>query len=107
MKKIASIVEAATVSIDVNRTDSNIGELIMGFISKLNIVLGGIVMAGIVYAGFLFLTSGGSPEKVSTAKKALLYALIGAFLVAASAFLVIYLRGQARCLMTPGCNLGG
>lgn len=35
----------------------------------------GVVM--IIVAGILFLTSAGSPEKIGTAKKALMYAIIG------------------------------
>ncbi len=31
----------------------------------------------VIWAGFLFLTSGGNPEKVATAKKALIWAVIG------------------------------
>lgn len=40
--------------------------------------VGSVIAIGVVlYSAFLFLTSGGSAEKISQAKKALLYAVIG------------------------------
>ena len=42
---------------------------------------GAIVVIGWVVAGILYLTSGGSPEKTGTAKKALIACVIGTVLV--------------------------
>ena len=43
-------------------------------VGKLIITLGSIM---IIIAGILYLTSAGSPEKIGTAKKALIYAIAG------------------------------
>jgi len=40
-----------------------------------------VVTLAIIYAGFLFVQAQGNPEKLKTAKKTLLYTVIGAFLL--------------------------
>jgi len=52
-------------------------ELIDAIINFIFWVAMAIVPIIIIIAGFLFLTSGGDPEKVRTAKKIILYACIG------------------------------
>jgi hypothetical protein len=48
----------------------------------------GIAIIMIIYAGFLFMTSGGSEEKVTTARKTLIWSLIGlAILIMGSAWI--------------------
>lgn len=56
---------------------SSISEFLKAIIDV--IVLIGIPVAAvaIIYAGFLFVTAGGSEEKLSTAKKTLLWTVIG------------------------------
>jgi hypothetical protein len=44
-------------------------------------VIGTIFLALIVYAGFLWMTAGGSEEKVTTAKKLLFQAVIGLIII--------------------------
>ncbi|MBI2054361.1 MAG: hypothetical protein HYT36_03445 [Candidatus Staskawiczbacteria bacterium] len=50
-----------------------------------------IIVIMFLIAGILFITSGGSPEKVQAARQTLLYAVVGAvvLLVAASIFRII------------------
>ena len=61
-----------------------------------NVVNAALMLAGtvaaflIVYAGIRFVTSGGDPKKVSSARQILTYALIGLVLVLLS-FAIIYL----------------
>ena len=40
-----------------------------------------VITLAIIYAGFLFVQAQGNPEKLKTAKKTLLYTIIGAFLL--------------------------
>ena len=49
-------------------------DTLISFVITIGILVAPIV---ILYAGFLFLTSGGEPEKVKTAKNLILYCLIG------------------------------
>jgi len=62
---------------------NNFCELLMGNGTNTGIIgtVGGVVVAlgtiMIIIAGILFLTSAGSPERMTTAKKALIYAIIG------------------------------
>lgn len=100
-----NVAEAATY-IGVNERDSNIGDLILNFVLALNYVLGGIALMSLLYAGYLFMISSGNPDKVSKAKKALIYALIGVFLIAASAIIVNFLKDEIRCIGEASCNLG-
>ena len=53
-------------------------EKIIGFIFWIALAIVPII---IIIAGFLFLTSGGDPEKVQTAKKMILYACIGLVII--------------------------
>lgn len=47
---------------------------IAGVVGQILMALGALM---IVFSGFLFMTSSGKPEKISTAKTALLYAILG------------------------------
>lgn len=53
---------------------SELANNIIGFIRIIAIFIAVIM---IIYAGFLFMTSAGEEEKISKAKKALLWALVG------------------------------
>jgi hypothetical protein len=44
-------------------------------------VLAPIIVLMIIYAGFLFVTAQGDPQKLSKAKKAFLWAIIGAVII--------------------------
>jgi hypothetical protein len=49
---------------------TNIAGYVGGFIATLGVIM-------IIISGILYLTSAGSPERTNTAKKALIYAIIG------------------------------
>ena|SRR3989304_9560174 len=72
-----------------------------------NLVYWAIRFAGVValflliFAGIKFISSGGDPKSVDSAKKTATYALIGLILVFLS-FFIIQLIGQITGL-TPGC----
>lgn len=71
---------------------------IAGGIGNVVAALGTIM---IIWAGILYLTSAGSPEKIGTAKKALMYAIIGIVIGAAASGIVSIIT------TTIGANGGG
>ncbi|MEX0917082.1 MAG: hypothetical protein WDZ90_00955 [Candidatus Paceibacterota bacterium] len=52
-----------------------------------------IIVLAILWAGFLFVTAGGSEEKINTAKKVFFYTLIGAAIVLGAEVLSIAIQG--------------
>lgn len=74
-----------------NGGSDQLTQLVWNIANMLLTAGGAIVVIGWVIAGILWLTSGGSPEKTGTAKKATWAALIGTILLAlASATIGIY-----------------
>jgi len=64
--------------------------------TALKTIGGGFIVIMVVYAGILFVTGGGEPEKISKAKQALLWAVIGGIVllgVAAFKTLIEYIAG--------------
>lgn len=58
---------------------NSIEGLLKAIVNELLIPIGSVVAAiMVIYAGFLFVTARGNPAQIETAKKALLYAVIGA-----------------------------
>jgi hypothetical protein len=47
-------------------------------------IIGSLATIMIIIAGILYLTSAGSPERINTAKKALMYAIIGIVIAVAA-----------------------
>lgn len=70
---------AVAVSLDdpLGGTYSDFGSLIRGIATAVGTILASLGTLMIVVAGYLFMTSGGNPQKLATAKSALLYAIIG------------------------------
>jgi hypothetical protein len=62
-------------------TAGEMAESVKGAIGSIGVT---IIAIGWVVAGILYLTSGGSPEKTGTAKKAVFAAVIGTVLIAVS-----------------------
>ena len=55
-------------------------------------IIGALAVVMIVYAGFLFLISGGSPEKIGKAKSALVYAFWGIIIALAGTGLIAVIK---------------
>ena len=57
-----------------------------------------IIVAAIcfIFAGFLFLTAGGDPNKVNTAKQAVFYGLVGVLVAALANTLVALVEGWVK-----------
>lgn len=55
----------------------NLNTLINGILGKLWIIFGALAVIMFVYAGILFLTASGAAEKVSAARQAFLWGVVG------------------------------
>lgn len=74
-----------------NCDDTNAGDLnsvIKSIINWLSLIVGLLAIVMIIFAGAKYITSGGDSNKVSSAKNALIYAIIGLVIVALSQVLV-------------------
>jgi hypothetical protein len=83
---------------DCSSKDNPIKNIMRSIISILSYVVGGLSIIMIVVSGLRFITSGGDSNKVSSAKSALIYALVGiavAALAQALVHLVLYQSNKA------------
>lgn len=69
-------------------------------VNIISIIVGVIAVIFIIYGGFKYITSGGDSGKVSEAKNALIYAIIGLLVVAIAQAIV-------RFVLTAGNNING
>jgi nitrogenase subunit NifH len=60
----------------------------------LSIIVGAASIIMIIYAGFRYITSGGSSERIGSAKTTLIYAIIGLIVVAAAQLIVRFVLSQ-------------
>ena len=67
---------------------TSITELVFGIINYALVLIGVISTLMIIYGGFLMVTSGGSEERLSQGKRALMWAIIG-FAVALLSFSIV------------------
>lgn len=57
-----------------------------------------IIVFFIIYAGFMYVTARGNPEKIQTAHKALLYAIIGGLLIIGANVLMSVISGTVSAI---------
>ena len=76
----------------------NIGQVITGITKVVAGVIGGASTIMISISGILFLTSGGDPGRLQTAKTCLTYAIIGGTIALAAAGLVTQIQGIVQKL---------
>jgi ribosome-associated translation inhibitor RaiA len=69
-------------------TNSNINTKITHLINWLSAIIGIVAVIMIIFGGFKYITSGGNDTSVASAKKTILYALIGLVIVALSQLIV-------------------
>src|SRR4030042_2267882 len=80
------------VTIDNPLASDSLEDLIDGIITFIFWVATALAPLMILIAAFYFLTSGGNPQQVSTAKKIILYTLIGYTIIIISKGLIIILK---------------
>lgn len=70
----------------------SIADLVQKIIDYVLTVIGVLATLMFVWAGILFVTSAGSPEKINQAKKAAIYAAIGAGIALAGKGLILVIK---------------
>jgi len=73
---------------DAGTFNTNIQNIARTVVNTISIVVGIIAVIFIIYGGFKYITSGGDSGKVTEAKNALIYAIIGLLIVAVSQAIV-------------------
>jgi cytochrome bd-type quinol oxidase subunit 2 len=93
------------VKLEINSTDggatcegtgtNTLSEKIEQIINILSAIIGAVAVFMIIYAGFRYITSGGSEKGIETAKKTIMYALIGLVIVALAQLIVRFVVRSA------------
>ncbi len=85
----------------------SIYELVVLVLERVVLPLGSVVIVFmIIYSGFLFVTARGNPDKISDARRMLLYVLIGAAILLGSVVIAQAINGTL-CQIAPslpGCT---
>ena len=66
-----------------------------------------IAVAAVIWGGFLYITSFGDENKAATAKRVILYAIIGLFIIGAAALIVNFFIGTFSTEGGGGSNTSG
>jgi hypothetical protein len=69
-------------------TGSGVTKIIAGVVTILSYIIGAVSVIVLIFSGFRFLTSGGDPNKVASARSSLIYAAIGIAVAALAVFIV-------------------
>ena len=83
----------------------SLGEIIAGIVRVFLSVLGVIAVLIILYAGFLWMTAGGDPGKIVTAKKWMLNGVIGLLIILSSLAITQFIVGALE--KATGTNISG
>jgi hypothetical protein len=78
-----------------NRNQSDFNKYATLIVNLLSVVIGFVAVVMIIFGGFRYITSGGSSEKVSSAKNTIIYALIGLVIVALAQIIVQFVLHKA------------
>lgn len=76
-------------------TDNGLGNVIKAIVKILSIIVGFVAVIMIIISGLRYVTSGGDAQKVSGAKSALIYALVGIVVVALAQVIVHFVFANA------------
>lgn len=76
-------------------TSSSIGDIMRVILIVISIIAGFAAVIMIMIAGIKYITSGGDSSSIASAKATLIYALIGAVVVALAQLIVKYVLGQS------------
>jgi hypothetical protein len=85
--------------------DNGVDKIVNTIVNILSYVAGAAAIIMIIYSGFKYITSGGDSGKVSAAKNALIYAVIGIAVAVLAQLIVRFVITQATSA-TDGCSSG-
>ncbi|OGL36440.1 hypothetical protein A3F38_02120 [Candidatus Saccharibacteria bacterium RIFCSPHIGHO2_12_FULL_48_21] len=74
--------------------EDRVNELIRQVINIISAIVGVIAVVMIIIGGFRYITSGGQPDKVTSAKNTILYGLIGLVIVALAQVIVQFVLNK-------------
>lgn len=73
---------------------NSLTKVIKGIVNLLSVVVGIVAIVMIIIAGFKYVTSGGDSNNVTSAKRTLIYAIVGLVVVVLSQFIVHFVLKQ-------------
>lgn len=73
---------------------TRLNDIITSIINIFSLIVGLVSVIMIIYGGFLYVTSGGDSGKVTNAKNAIIYAIIGLVVVALAQFIVQFVLSR-------------
>lgn len=74
--------------------EAGFNALLTKIINVISVIVGVVAVIMIIYGGFRYITSGGTPEKVTGAKNTILYGIIGLIIVALAQVVVRFVLKQ-------------
>jgi cytochrome bd-type quinol oxidase subunit 2 len=86
---------------NANGAQGTANNLIRDVINILSSLVGALAVVMIIYAGFRYVTSGGSDDAVKSAKRTILYAVVGLIIVAISQIIVHFVLAKTKQATTP------
>ncbi|MEK7562089.1 MAG: pilin [Patescibacteria group bacterium] len=81
-----------TIPNPLGNTTNTFGDLLGNIITAVAGIIGALSVIMIIVAGILYLTSAGSPEKMTKAKTALIYAIAGIVITLLASGIVAIIR---------------
>ncbi len=90
-----SVSENAGNCAAINNSANQVNNALHSGINIFSIIVGIIAVIMIIIGGFKYITSGGSTDKVSSAKNTLIYAIVGLIIVALAQFIVKFVLTKA------------
>ena len=82
-------------------TGTGVTTIIGNVVNILSIVIGSVAIIMILVSGFRYITSGGEAARVTSAKNALIYALVGVAIASLAQLLVHFVLYQTTNVTTP------
>src|SRR5947209_3253133 len=79
-----------------NNTNFSLTHIATSAVNIFSWVVGIVAVIMIIVGGFRYITSGGSSDKIGSAKNTLIYAIIGLIIVALAQFIVHYVISTAQ-----------
>jgi hypothetical protein len=88
-------IDCTNVSGNDTAVTSAVGTLATKVVNIFTIIVGAASVIMIIYGGFRYITSGGSSDRIGSAKNTLIYAIIGLVIVGLAQILVHFVLSQA------------
>jgi hypothetical protein len=95
---LPTIIFAQSIGIPNPLKLNSISDVVLSVVKIVRVIALPFVVIMILYSGFLFIWARGNAEGITTAKKTLVYVLIGAFIILASEMIGYLLRDTVNGL---------